>query len=256
MLRLRSHFRRSHRRALSGYWDDVVTRAPATPMPSSDAPTDLTSTIRQIHSLEQQGQQSAPFAQRQRQMLLARHQVEHDDELSSTCKATGSDRARAGPDEETARVAPGIRAMDAVLNVATILALVLGASLAGSRLVDRRSSPGPTAWNSRRGYSGDEATPTTRITVIRRWPGPPRRFYGGRRLPLYVPIALAVGPTAISTCWTRSSTTLTGLIFGDHNLGTWDSTTWSRPDSKFNLNNGDTYLGANSLRHRRKRVCF
>jgi DNA-binding beta-propeller fold protein YncE len=67
-------FHQSNKRALGAYWDEVVNRAPATPIPIGSLPADLGGTIRHIHGLEEQSQHDIPFKERQLQMLLAHHQ--------------------------------------------------------------------------------------------------------------------------------------------------------------------------------------
>jgi sugar lactone lactonase YvrE len=72
---LMSVFRRTDEaRQVGQYWDEVVRRAPATPMPRSDVAVAAGETIRHIHGLEDRANRSAPFADRQLAMLLARQQ--------------------------------------------------------------------------------------------------------------------------------------------------------------------------------------
>jgi DNA-binding beta-propeller fold protein YncE len=215
-------------------------------MPTSDAPVDLTSTIRQIHSLEQQDQRSAPFAERQRQTLLARHQettaMTHATLAHPPTRPVLPAPARTEqPKSRSSRSGPGRWTF--VLNAATVLALVLAASLAVNRLVDRPSTPSPRPAINAASTPTGEATPSPEADsspLI--WVA--SDFYGERRYPLYVPVSLAVGPEGDIFVLDALTNNVTRHSSGGRDLGTWVSEDLDSGDHAFNLNDGTFYLGS------------
>src|SRR5687767_10048874 len=61
-------------RSLDGYWDDVVRRSPATPMPPEAIPGDLGLSVRKLHELDSHVSPRPQFEEALLTSLLARHQ--------------------------------------------------------------------------------------------------------------------------------------------------------------------------------------
>jgi len=124
---LRSIFRKSDARQVGQYWDEVVRRAPATPMPHTDAAADAGETIRQIHGLEDRTPRHAPFADRQLQILLARHQEMTEmstHSLAATSQWPGSPNTRTDRAKRIAGVQPSRRGWAPILSGVSAMALI------------------------------------------------------------------------------------------------------------------------------------
>ena len=91
MIRLRYRRQQTRARAISQYWDDVVHRAPVTPVGNQAIPAELGALIRHIQGMESRPEDTTLSADPLLATLLARHQ-----ELNEMNALTVSARAVAG----------------------------------------------------------------------------------------------------------------------------------------------------------------
>jgi hypothetical protein len=118
-------------RQVGQYWDEVVRRAPATPLPRSDAAAEAGETIGLMYGLEEQHFSRAPFADRQLQMLLTRT-------MAMTVNAQSVPLPGSRPHDGLRWPKPGLaersfresrRGMLPALSAATAIALLLAITL-------------------------------------------------------------------------------------------------------------------------------
>lgn len=248
MLKLLARLRGTDKRTLSQYWDAVVTRAPATPIPPTDVPVDLSTTIRQIHVMDEQAVQSAPFAERQQRMLLAMHQETNAmNQLPHALPVpTATSSSRNG---NFGRTFGGRNRWAFALNAVTILVLIVVAALTANRLIDR--SPQPTDQPVIIAASSPvaDASPSLAAdvpTLI--WAA--SDHYGDREFPLYVPMAIAVGPDGNIYALDAGNNTIDRFDSSGRDLGSWVTPNAQGPglgNQQFNLNDGSFYLGGISF---------
>src|SRR5687767_4114180 len=93
--------------ALTEYWDDVVRRAPTTPIPPTSVPPALTSLIRHLHAAEEADQHRPRYEDRLLRDLLASYQESTTMSSAPFTPASASSPPRWHGDRVIRRPGPG-----------------------------------------------------------------------------------------------------------------------------------------------------
>jgi hypothetical protein len=136
MIRLRYRRQQMRARAINQYWDDVVHRAPVTPVSNQAIPTELGALIRHIQGMESRPEDTTLSADPLLATLLAHHQ-----ELNEMNALTASARAVAGRPLFDATPKTRMPRLANALALAGLILLIIGLAVFADNRWNRPEQP-------------------------------------------------------------------------------------------------------------------